>query len=143
VSFFDQSSRLAPFDPHLLRGVQELTSNTAEPLVSRETGTANYPADVAVSRETDGYIALRVRSYGEIPVPRETERALDGFRWVRANHIGRRPDCRWLDFWRVVSPFHVLPLRDFWSHMGVPRETKCIVSFLTRAADWPLLAHIY
>ena len=69
---FDPSSRLASFDAHLLRGVQELTSNTAEPLVSRGTGTANYPVDVAVSHETDAYIALRVRSAGEILVSRET-----------------------------------------------------------------------
>jgi hypothetical protein len=100
----------------------------------------------------DRYIALRVRSSGEILVSRgtgtRTRRIPTGTAVSRetarrrANHIGRRPDCRWLDFWRVVSPFHVLPARLL-VRMGVPRETKCIVLFFTKAADLPLLTHIY
>jgi hypothetical protein len=34
-------------------------------------------------------------------------------------------------------------LHDFWPRMGVPRETKCIVLFLTKATNSPLLTHIY
>ena len=113
-----------------LRGVREPTSNTVEALVSSEPGTANHPTDIALIS----------------PFHVKPERALDGFRWAkavsrettrrRANHFGRRPDCRWLDFWRVVSRFHVLPARLLVPH-GVPRETKCIVLFSTKAADMP------
>ena len=82
----------------------------------------------------------------------EPERALDGFRWARLFHVKQRVAGRTISGEDLIvggSTFggsfrrFTCYLRDFWSRMGVPRKTKCIVLSFTNTADLPLLTHIY
>ena len=75
IVLFSTNAADVPLLTHIHEEVSRTHIQYAEPVVSRGTGTANHLADVAVSRE-DRYIALRVRSSGEMLVSRETKNVL-------------------------------------------------------------------